>query len=583
MEILNKSNFLKVFLLATALCLSLIYNYNFDFWIQKTYDYYKLFSLILVAVLFFILSSEPLKLGRIDISVISILLLVSLSRALKLNSFNEIHVLNSVSLILYYLSIKTIHLKKEEFTIYYNFVIGIGLLLSVHCLLELSGYIISSNYFWNMMGNFPNPAPLGGFIAVVLSLVFSELAQKGSIEKNSKLIFYILAGIILLFVLIKSGSRAAMLSSTIALLIVLLSKGIIKAKNLKYVFFLVLLILCFIFFYKGTDSIYGRLLIWKISFLSFFKNPFIGIGYGFFEVDYPNFQANYFMSGGTNQEILLAGKTEQTFNEFLKFVIENGILGIVLVLVCLFWVLKCNERFSVYVRKNSSLDSICLYSAILVFAQFSFPLQFLPFKLLLLNQIGLQKYPTLFPNLATNANFQKKVFGLIGCFMFFGCNYQYNGFKAWKKASELQFSDPDLSNTLYLCASRRLGHEAAFLTHYANVMEEKNLQVALVYYEKAKQLTSITGLYKKTAQINESLGNYEHAEMDYLRIHFVSPHLFVPLEQLLDFYNRRGNIKKSNYYAKKILETAIKVPSPEIVRIKQKAKKQLTSDLIYEP
>lgn len=571
-----KSNSLPVFLLATALSFSLIYNYNFDFWIHKAYEYYQLFFIVSIATVFFVLSNEPLKLGKIDVVVIVVLMFLLFSRSLKLSSFNEIHVLNTVSLILYYLSVKTIHLKKEEITTYHHFVIGVGFLLCVYCLLEFSGYVISSNYFWSMMGNFPNPAPLGGFVAVILSLVFYELVQKEILEKYSKLIVYILIAITLSFVLVKSASRAAMLSLIVALFVLFLSKGIIKWKNLKYALFMMLPILCFIFFNKGMDSIYGRLLIWKISFLSFFNNPYTGIGYGFFGVEYPNFQAAYFMNGGTKREILLAGATEQTFNEFLKFVIENGILGVILILVCLFWVLKSNVNCWIYINKNSSLASLSLYSAILIFAQFSFPLQFLPFKLLLLNQIGLQKYPTLLPNFTLKVNFQKTLFFLMCCLMLFVSNYQYKGFRAWKEASELQFSDPDSSNTLYIVASKRLEYEAAFLSHYANIIEDENPQIALMYYEKAKRLTSTPKLYKKTALINENLRNYKCAETDYLRIHFVSPHLFLPLEQLLDFYNRRGNIKKSNYYAKKILETPIKIPSTEVVRIKQKAKKQLT-------
>nr|WP_315242922.1 O-antigen ligase family protein [uncultured Flavobacterium sp.] len=568
-------NFLKVFLLAATLSLSLVYNYNFDFWIRKEYDYYQLFSVLLFTIVLFVFSKGPLKLGKVDIAVISILIFLLLSRASRLTSFNEIHILNTVSLILYYISVKTIHLRKEDFITYYNFIIGIGIFLSAYSLFELSGYIPSYNSFWNMLGNFPNPAPLGGFVAVVLLMVINELLQKEILKKHLKLVVYILIAILLLIVLIKSGSRAALLSLIVSVLILLLCKRVIEWKNLKYIIFIGLPILCFIFFYKGTDSVYGRLLIWKISFISFFENPYTGTGYGFFGVDYLNFQANYFMNGGTNQEILLAGATEQTFNEFLKFIIENGVLGILLVLGCCFWILKSNTNFHNYIKRNSSVVSFSLYSVILIFAQFSYPLQFLPFKLLLLNQIGLQKYTPLLVNFKVKVNFQKILFCLMCCLIFFASNYQYKGFRAWKEASELQFSDPDSSSALYALASSRLDHDAAFLSDYANVLKEKKTQLALVYYKKAKRLASFPGLYKKTAQLNENLGNYKSAEADYLKIHFISPHLFLPLEQLLDFYNRRGDKKKSNYYAKKILETSIKIPSAEVMRIKHKAKNQL--------
>lgn len=43
-----------------------------------------------------------------------------------------------------------------------------------------------------MLGGFPNPGPLGGFIALILSFVFYGLLQKEIIKKPVKLIIYTL-------------------------------------------------------------------------------------------------------------------------------------------------------------------------------------------------------------------------------------------------------------------------------------------------------------------------------------------------------------------------------------------------------
>jgi tetratricopeptide (TPR) repeat protein len=122
-----------------------------------------------------------------------------------------------------------------------------------------------------------------------------------------------------------------------------------------------------------------------------------------------------------------------------------------------------------------------------------------------------------------------------------------------------------------------LKNEGVFLLHYGVFMEDKNAKTALALFEKAKQLINSPTLYIKTAQLNEQLGYYKSAEENLLKLHYICPHLFKPQEELLDFYIRRSNLLKAKYYAIKILETPIKIPSPEVVRIKQKAKIFITT------
>jgi len=571
MYILN-SNILKIVLLALLLILSLIFNYNFDFWIGKEYEYYRLFFILIFSAFLFLTNKVQLQLGKVDIVVISILFFLAISRSLHLRSFSEIHIINTFALILYYISLKTIRLKKEEIATYYQFVSGVGVLLCGYCMLELHDVIDPTNLYWRMIGNFPNPGPLGGFIAILLSLVFHELLQNSIQKKWVKLAAYIMIAALMIFVLIKSGSRAAMLSAVIALTILTCYYGFKKWKYYKYLLFSLIPIFIFIFFSKGTDSISGRLLIWKISLLSFFDHPFIGVGYDFFGVEYINFQANYFSKGGSTDEILLAEANMQAFNEFLKFILENGLLGIILIVASLFWLFKSKDPTPNYDKQNLSLASIAFYSTIIVFASFSFPLQFWPFKLLLLNQIALQEYPTLSQNFRINKNFGKLLLGVVSCFWLFMSNYQYKAFRAWKDGSELQFSNPDSAKILYSYAYQRLQNDGGFVMHYGFFMEDKNTNTALALLEKAKLLINTPASYAKTAQLNEQLGNYKSAEKDLLKLHFISPHLFKPQEKLLDFYTRRSMAAKAKYYATKILETPIKIPSKEVLRIKQKAK-----------
>lgn len=568
----QKRNIFKIILLTLLLASSLIFNHNVDFWIGKEHKFYRLFFLLIFSTILFLTSKEQLQLGKVDVVVIFLLLFLAISRSLHLDSLNEIHLINTLSLVIYYIALKTIRLKKEEIATYYQFVIGIGVFLCGYCMLELYDVLERTNLYWRMKGNFPNPGPLGGFIALILSLVFYELSQKSIQKKWLKSAVYLIVAILMVLVLLKSESRAAMLSAVIAATVLASYYGFKKWKYFKYSLLSLLPIFIFIGLSKDTDSISGRLLIWKISLLSFLDHPFIGVGYNFFSVEYLNFQADYFSKGGTKEEVLLADANFQAFNEFLKFLIENGILGVILIVASLFWIFKSKNIVPNSSKQTFPLASLPFYGAIIVFAFFSFPLQFLPFQLLLLNQIALQEYPPLRYSFSVNKNFLKLLFGVAGCFLLYTSNYQYKGFRSWKDGSELQFSKPDSTKILYDYAYQRLQNEGAFLMHYGFFMEDKNTHTALALFEKAKQLTNTPTLYIKTARLNEQLGNYKSTEEDLLKLHFISPHLFKPQEELVDFYTRRNEIKKAKLYATKIMETPIKIPSQEVVRIKQKAK-----------
>ena len=519
-----RTNLFKLILLALLLTLSLIFNHNVDFWVGKEYGYYQLFLTVSLSVLLFLISKEQLILGKVDIAIISLLLFLALSRSLRLNSFNEIHIINTFALIFYYLSLKTLRLNKNEMTTYYQFIIGVGILLCGYCMLELFNVIEPTKFYWTITGNFPNPGPLGGFIALILPLVFYELVQKSILKTPIKLVLYIISALLMLFVLIKSESRAAMLSTVIALTILLSYYGFKKWKYFKYTLLTLLPIISTIVISKGTGSINGRLLIWKISLLSFLENPFSGVGYGFFGVEYSNFQAEYFSKGGTTEEILLAGANEQAFNEFLKFVVENGVLGLILIIVALFWISQAKPIVQNSDKQNSPLVSIAFYSSFAIFSFFSFPLQFLAFKLLLLNQIGLQNYTPLTVNFKTNKNFQKILLGSAACLLLFTITSHYKAFKAWKEASELQFLNPDSSKELFNLAYQQLQNDGIFLLRYGSFTEEKNLNKALLLYEKAKQLFNFPPLYSRTANLYEKQLDYKNAEKNLLKIHYISPH-----------------------------------------------------------
>ncbi|PXY41635.1 hypothetical protein DMB65_06705 [Flavobacterium cheongpyeongense] len=576
---LFKTNSVKIVLIVTVLIASLIFNHNIDFWKFKQNQFIVLFYMVVFSFLLFIIKPQKIRVNKLDLIIILVLSITILSRFFRLNTFNEIHIINSFILLIYYLAIKSLKLSAKEKKIYYQLLTLTGVFLCFYCLLELGGYVDPSNIYWNMKGNFRNPGPLGGFLSILFALVLYELFQKNTYSNIPKLITYLFTAIIMLFIIIKSESRAAILASFFTFLILLYYYFLRKRVFAKYAAFAIIFpILFLIITTKSTDSIVGRLLIWKITFFSFLENPVTGIGYGMFQTDYMNFQAEYFSKNDIQQEILLANANTQAFNEILKFIIENGIIGTLLLLIGILWILKnYNKKFTNDISKTS-VQSIVFYCSFAVFASFSYPLQFLPFKLLLLNQIALEETTICFSIPKIKMYSAKTIGCCVSLFLLYTVNNQYNAIRAWKEASERQFDNPTRSANLYKTAFNNLENDDSYLIHYSRFLEENNPKKALSLLEKAKETGNSPLLQLKLSKLYEAKKDFEQAEKSLLQRHYTSPHLFKPQEDLLDYYIRRSLFYKANWIARRILQTPIKIPSEEVKNIITKAKHYINNN-----
>lgn len=117
------------------------------------------------------------------------------------------------------------------------------------------------------------------------------------------------------------------------------------------------------------DSLNGRLLIWRIS-LDILKDNFIfGIGIDGFRSTYPLYQMDFLSKLDIDDHRnLLAGNIGYTFNEPLQFIIEFGLMGLMVILFTIYSLFKkCNIQ---YIEKvaHRTLLFLCLSS----FSYFTF-------------------------------------------------------------------------------------------------------------------------------------------------------------------------------------------------------------------
>jgi O-antigen polymerase len=94
-----------------------------------------------------------------------------------------------------------------------------------------------------------------------------------------------------------------------------------------------------LYFYK-KDSADGRLLIWKSSWDMVTDKPFFGHGANAFQPNYMLYQAAYFEKNPNSRFGNLADNVRAPFNEYLGFLIQFGVTGILLLSVLLFFYIQ---------------------------------------------------------------------------------------------------------------------------------------------------------------------------------------------------------------------------------------------------
>lgn len=139
-----------------------------------------------------------------------------------------------------------------------------------------------------------------------------------------------------------------------------------------------IVVLCLLFYKQGSTS--GRLLVYKISWKLFSKYPVFGIGKGRFKINYNLEQADYFAaSDGTPKEVLLADNTIYSFCEPLQLLVENGIVGaVILALILIAFVRVCLTALKAGKRNPLLIGAVASLIGIGISSLFSYPIQTLP-------------------------------------------------------------------------------------------------------------------------------------------------------------------------------------------------------------
>ena len=250
-----------------------------------------------------------------------------------------------------------------------------GLIQAVMGIGQANAWLPPGNLTFPVTGTFNNPGPFAGYLALVLVCAFSALTRSSNlpVKQNVPLL---LTCLLLALALILSNSRAAWLAVVLPVGLYVgqqlpASRSRSLALKISMVVLLLLLVL-FLYVYK-KDSADVRLLTWRAGFSLFLDAPIWGHGVGGFASNYMNYQARFLNAHPGSYFAYLADNNTIAFNDYLRLLCEQGVVGFIL-----FMALLLSGLFSLG-RRPLSLPQMALFS-LCVFAFFSYPASTFPLK-----------------------------------------------------------------------------------------------------------------------------------------------------------------------------------------------------------
>mgnify|MGYP001776755245 CR=1 FL=1 len=322
-------------------------------------------------------TGAPTRLPRLNVTDIAVttfvLWLPANSIFLQHRQFVPFEYLQLLSVILCYAGIR---LLRPRISIVLGVIAIWSAAETVIAILQLSGCVESNHVLFPVTGSFRNPGPLGGFLALGLTIMFGNI----SVLRNKKNIFTavcIFVATAIIAMLIISDSRAGWLAAITGIL--LLQWQNIHAKLLKlsllkkFVVTIIIIMLVIILYQHKSQSAEGRLLTWRVTADMIADKPVTGQGIGSFTELYMYYQANYFKQHPDSRFIDCASVVDRPYNDFLRLLSEEGIIGAIILCLMIYGIIVNSKRERRTV--NAALASIA------VFSMFSYPSYITQFQL----------------------------------------------------------------------------------------------------------------------------------------------------------------------------------------------------------
>lgn len=594
-------NAILVMLGSIFLLLPSVYSHHFIDPTQTTKFIFFSYAIIIAAVLLVCYTLYAGSQLSISLSVIDVLLLVLLVY-IVINRYyiHPVHGFSMRFMELIGLSICYVVLRRLPATIYPYLLLAIiagGFLQVLNGVLQLTGILDSRNTYFPVTGNFFNPGGYAGYMMLVAVASLGVYLNRnilltGSTSRFTRLLMTylpLLCFIGCIIILPGLRSRSAFLGVAAGLGLVWLmykkrDNNMLAALSPTRIAVTAGLLLCFLysFYLFKKDSADGRLLIYKISTTLIKEQPLSGVGFDRFKAYYMDGQARWFEQHGPegNEAAQLADNTFYAFNEPLQFIVENGLLGLILITAAIMICLRSRSG-GPYMPVRSIAYALLL--ACVCFTMFTYMSDNLAMKciavfaLAVLSQTGSKELVNICLPLHRGRPVVLPFLSLLTLFFIYRTVNAIDGirksFAGWGLAQEAYLKGLyQESNQHFEAAYPRLRTNGEFLMQYGKslAMADKHHQ-ALDILKQARLYLSSSVIETAIGDCERKTGNYPAAEKSYLTAMYMIPNRFYPLYLLMTLYNDQGEKSKALIIARSIKTKKVKVPSKAVYEIKSYA------------
>lgn len=422
---------------------------------------------------------------------------------------------------------------------------------AVIAILQKQGLLPGNTPEFPVTGSFGNPAVLGGFLMIGLLLCIALWQQlTGVIGKIAWILLILVIG----YGCICADSRAAWMGLSAGGIGEIIARYPYRWKRHHWGSLLILLgimagIAALYLYRKGSAD--GRLLIWQVSGYLFGQSPLTGHGPFSFPEHYMIAQADYLSSFPEAYGWRQAGNNFLAFNEYLRLLCEQGLIGSMLFFIFLgsLWSKNCLEGERKQVFKVISIGW-------LVFACFSYPANMMPMVLVFI-VLSAGMVETSGKKVVWKIALGNRTKGMIGlltvgilCMGGWGI-VRYKG--AAERLGIARIHSGMLVGEVLKADYRLLRRNADYVSAYAWALYRAGLyKQAIPVLEQAAQLRPSADIFRDLGNCYVRYGKRDEAEKAYRAAVRMLPAYMEHLYYLFVFYLEAGETEKAREQALKL-------------------------------
>jgi len=425
-----------------------------------------------------------------------------------------------------------------------------GSIESVCGLMQILGLRSSRHALFHLTGHFDNPGPFGGFVAVIGAMAACYIIRYRYRYKGLYRSIMMVVSIITLFccllVLPASLSRAAWLAFVFAILVGLLNDESIRKRmkaNRVTIFYLGLI---FVLFCAGAvalkpESAIGRPHIWNIDMRTIASSPLCGVGRSNMMGAYGKAQEAFFRryDGDISATIThVAGCPEYPFNEYLG---AGMAFGVPVMIVCI----GLTITITILLWRRKSFFAAGIF-ALAVFAVFSYPMSIVQFRMLL-------------------------------SIMLFGACFELSFHSLWRFVGAVSIVIIFSATLLIpLFSEKSDDYKELYRKGYSLHCEGRYLESSS-FLKRGAEMSSDPMFHVIIGKNAEYMGEFQTAENEYLKAHYMVPCRIYPLVRLMKLYLRQGQNEKAVAMAEKIQTMPVNKKNKVMVKLHGETLKSLDS------